>query len=884
MYYINEISELRKDFYKFYDEGRFTEAINNGDKILALYKDNNDTDNIDYARDIYNQGVIYEELLIYDKALRYYQNADKIYKKHNNTESEEYANLKNNLSVCLGELRRYDEAVNTHILVLSLRERLLGRNHSDCIESLINIGNTYADMRKSDKALDYLTKALSRADRNGSFPPMDYSDILCSLARVNAERGNYLKAIANYSKAINIIEKEMPKGSPYFVKILNAAGRACTYAEKYDMAVIYYTKSLELRKNLDETDNVDYIMSLNNLALAYARGKNMEKAEEVFDHALKEITTIMSKNHSFYGDVLINKSFAHSLNGETDKAIHLLELAYSLKERALGKENTGLSTVLSRLARENAKAGEFKKAEEYCNKQLDIAKAGQRIQNIVSAHKDFAHIYIAERNYQAAEEHLISALNLYEGDKSQRKGEAYFSVLTMLSELSALKGNADAAEKYAGRVLAFREISLGNRHPKYAYALYRLAEKQLMNGKFDIAIPNIEKAMDICADTLGKENSRYAEAVNTLKNGYGAAAQYYLRQDCRERALESYKKMLALGGELTPESDIDFAGLYVLKDDFDTAEKIISRYKEAYPEGEKSLPYESWIRLKNGEDSAAEYLYSAPDGIFTRQMDFDLAEYFYRNGDSEKALELYRKALTALKDEKYLRAAFVIASETKKADPDEAKDILKKAFSYAERQKITKSAECADVIMALGNIYYAEKDYADACDCYEKIIVSDCKKYITEALSRMGKGCAKLGKYDDAVEFLSDAALKVKENGGETAEFASLLAKAGTVYMLMGDLKKAAGVFEKAADVFEKTSGEGSDRHIAALLKTAECIYKGGDTKNSMKYYEKAYNLCVDKEKLYLIDKDSIAAIKGYYMASGKLDKVIRIKMGKALQ
>lgn len=878
MYYLNEISDLRKDFYRLYDESKLADAITTCDKIMDLYKGNNDTENLDYARDLYNLGVIYEELAAYDKALNYYQTAEKIYKHRNNTENEEYANLENNIGVCMGTLHRYDEAVNTHIPALALRERLLGRNNADCVESLINMGNTYADMKKNDNALDCLTKALSRADRNGNILPMEYSDILCSLARVNAEKGNYIKSIGFYSKATDIIEKETPNGSRYFVKILNAAGRVCTYAEKYEMAVVYYLKSLDIRRKLDETDNVDYIMSLNNLALAYGRAGNMEKSDETFDKALKEVSSVMSSDHVFYGDVLINKAFAYSLNRDTDMTIRILEQALSLKERTLGEDNAGLLTVLSRLARENAKKGEFKKAEDYCVRILDIANKSGEIQNIVSAHKDFAHVYMAEKNYTAAEEQLLDALKLYDGQPAKGKGENYFNVLSTLGYLMTLKGNLDMAEKYAGRVLAFREVSLGNRHPKYAYALYRLAEIQLLNGKFDTAIPNIERSMEICADTAGKEYSRYMEAADTLKKSCGAAAQYYLRQGDNDNALENYVKMRSLGGELLPETDVDFTGLYIIKDDIETAEKIIERYKNACPKGDKSGIYENWINLKDGDKNAADYLYANLKCIFEIDICFDLGEYFYKNGDVERACAFYRNIMAYLKNEKYLRAAYVTAKMEKS---EEAEKLLKRAKIYGENQKTDKTAEYIDVCKALADIYYEKGEYENACECYEKVILDGNEEHMILSLKRMGNACAKLGKNQDAVEFFSDAALKIKAKYGETAEFASLLVKTGKIYMDEGNYDKATTMLKKAESVFETVCGADSDKHILTLLKLAKCVNNTAGDKNAMEYYEKAYNICIESGKLTLMDKDSLAAMKGFYKSLGKIDRIIRIKMGK---
>ena len=58
MYYLNEISALRKEFYKSYDKNNYPEAIEKGEKIISLYRENKDTSGVDYAQDLYNLAVI----------------------------------------------------------------------------------------------------------------------------------------------------------------------------------------------------------------------------------------------------------------------------------------------------------------------------------------------------------------------------------------------------------------------------------------------------------------------------------------------------------------------------------------------------------------------------------------------------------------------------------------------------------------------------------------------------------------------------------------------------------------------------------------------------------------------------------------------------------
>ena len=874
MYYLNEISVLRKEFYKFYDKNSYPEAIEKGEKIISLYRENKDTSSVEYADDLYNLAVICDYLMMHEKALKLYRECVEVREKLDIDDSEDYANAINNMAVCLVHLDREAEALSLHKKALSIRENDLGRNHIDSIESLLNIGNTYDDMGRLDKALDSLTKALSRADRQKDLPRIEYSDILCSLARVYAKKGSCTKAIVNYSRAIDIIEKEVGADSAYFGKILDAAAKVCMDAEKYDMAIIYYEKAVEISKKLIEINSVEHIAELNILGMAYAKNKNLEKALETFDIALKKISERLIKDHVFYSDVLMNKSFAYYLNGDMETCLKLLEQAYGMKVKNLGEDNIALTNAISKLITVNIKLNDYVKAEMYCERLLDVARKNDSETNfIANAYRNFAKLYIAKGNYIEAENYLLRAESIYEEDVAEKKRTSYSRIISILSEVCVLNGDYERAEKYAGKMLAFAAEKYGQEHPHYAYALYKLAEKMILNNQFTAGIANLERAMSICKEVIGVENDGYRQADVLLKAAYGAAAFFYMETGDIKSASKNYEK--AKDSLKDDERAIDFAGVYLSMGDINGAKEIMDKF----PSSDKYKLYDSWIKLKGGDLASADELINH-SGLFASGINYDIAECFEKNGDHIKAVSCYEKALNGVEGERYIKAAAAVFSSGDKENIEE----LEKAVSYADGRKLDKCEEYIYLINVLCLAYYKNGQYEKACDLYEKLILLACDdpKRVDihiAALTNIGRICTILGKYEDAAEYLREAALVIGNKYGKCKAYSQRITEAGDIYSKMERYDIAKDMYLKAADGVE----EESEEKIILMIKLADANYIDGDEQKALDLYEEIYNMCIEKGFDKYLEEGWFSRLKEHYKANKKLDKIFKIKLGKTL-
>ena len=62
-YYIGDIVKLRNKFFEASEKSEFSDAIKYGSEIVKLYRDNNDRESLEYANDVNNLAIIYDNVM-----------------------------------------------------------------------------------------------------------------------------------------------------------------------------------------------------------------------------------------------------------------------------------------------------------------------------------------------------------------------------------------------------------------------------------------------------------------------------------------------------------------------------------------------------------------------------------------------------------------------------------------------------------------------------------------------------------------------------------------------------------------------------------------------------------------------------------------------------
>lgn len=202
-----------------------------------------ETENIN---NLYYRISRYQRLLgNYGQAEIFYKRTLEISAKVFSNESAQYATDLNNLALVYQEQGRYKEASKKYEEAIEVFKKTLG-NEQLVAHALGNLGRAYNLQGKNVEAIEKLEEALQIDEKTiGKEHPV-YATHLDYLATVYKVQGRYKEAIEKYEEALPIAEKTIGKEHPAYATHLNNLAGVYRWQGKYDEAIENYEKALQI--------------------------------------------------------------------------------------------------------------------------------------------------------------------------------------------------------------------------------------------------------------------------------------------------------------------------------------------------------------------------------------------------------------------------------------------------------------------------------------------------------------------------------------------------------------------------------------------------------------------------------------------------------------
>ncbi|CAM4837505.1 unnamed protein product [Rotaria magnacalcarata] len=157
---------------------------------------------------------------------------------------------------------------------------------------------------------------------------------------------------------------------------------------KYQEAVKFYEKSLEIERKTLPEDDASLAPTYSNIGTVYKNMGEYSKALEYYEksHKIKEIS--LPPNHPSLAATYGNIGIVYDNMGEYSKALEFYEKSLKIKEISLPPNHPSLATSYNNIGGVYANMGEYSKALEYYEKDLKIA-----LKSLPSTHPDLATSY-----------------------------------------------------------------------------------------------------------------------------------------------------------------------------------------------------------------------------------------------------------------------------------------------------------------------------------------------------------------------------------------------------------------------------------------------------------------------------------------------------------
>ena len=355
------------------------------------------------------------EFALYTESIKFYHKAISIREKVLGKEHPKTAATYNNIASVYSRQGDYPKALEWHQKAFAIHKKVLDKDHPDIATTYNNIAVVYDRQGDYPKALEWYKKALAIREKVLGKEHPDTATTYNSIAVVYSRQGDYPKALEWYKKALAISEKVLWKEHPDTATTYNNIAFVYSSQGDYSKALECYQKALVIREKVLGKEHPDTATTYNNTAYMYSSQGDYPKALEWYQKALTICEKVLGKEHPDTATTYNNIAFVYSSQGDHPKALEWYQKSLAISEKVLGKEHPCIATTYNNIAGVFDNQGDYPKALEWYQKALAISeRCLARSIHTATTYNNIACIYDSQRDYPKALEWYQKALTIFE--------------------------------------------------------------------------------------------------------------------------------------------------------------------------------------------------------------------------------------------------------------------------------------------------------------------------------------------------------------------------------------------------------------------------------------------------------------------------------------
>ncbi|NIT60973.1 MAG: tetratricopeptide repeat protein, partial [Aliifodinibius sp.] len=322
-------------------------------------------------------------------------------------------------------------------------------------------------------ALDWYQKGWVLADsvENGTVFKVRMNT---GMGEVYISKGNYKKAISQFSNAQNTFHRTNLKDQALLSRIYNGRGTAHQKMGQNKQALKFLKLALEIDQKRLPHPHPELSILYNNLALVYYYQSDYQRALDHMRNATNVLASFHGENHRLVAAGYNNIGVVYSEMGESEQAAEYLEKSLQIKEVVLGENHPEVAVGYQNLGAIHSDIEQYDKAITYYQRSKEIYR-----QRFPDGHPELANVYANLGQAYGQKEDYNKALDFYFQDLDINRrmlssdhpfiGDTY----TKIGQIYADMGNPQKALHYYRRAMEvlltnysaeapFQELSLEN--------------------------------------------------------------------------------------------------------------------------------------------------------------------------------------------------------------------------------------------------------------------------------------------------------------------------------------------------------------------------------------------------------------------------------------
>jgi tetratricopeptide (TPR) repeat protein len=269
-------------------------------------------------------------------------------------------------------------------------------------ELMIKIGQ----FNKAEELYEILLKQTSDEGEKGF--------LFNQLGRVKVDQGKYEEAIGFYEKALEIRQKTLPANHPDFATSYNNIGGVYKNMGEYSKALSSHEKALEIRQKTLPANHPDLATSYDTNGSVFDNMREYSKALSYYEKALEIRQKTLPASHPSLATSYNNIGLVYYKMGEYSKALSSHEKALEIRQKTLPASHPSLATSYNNIGLVYDKMGEYSKALSYYEKALEIFRKTlpENHPSLATSYNNIGGVYKDMEEYSKALSYYERAQNI----------------------------------------------------------------------------------------------------------------------------------------------------------------------------------------------------------------------------------------------------------------------------------------------------------------------------------------------------------------------------------------------------------------------------------------------------------------------------------------
>ncbi|KAJ6035782.1 hypothetical protein N7540_000061 [Penicillium herquei] len=274
----------------------------------------------------------------------------------------------------LGDLYRdqgkLKEAEEMYQRALTGREKTLGSDYADTLNTANNLGNLYRDQGNLKQAQELYQRALTGYEKTLGPDHSSTLNTIHHLGNLYRDQGNLKEAEDMYQQALTGYEKALGPDHTSTLNTVHHLGLLYKDQGKLEEAEELYQRALTGREKALGPHHTYTLNTVQNLGILYKDQGKLEEAEELYQRALTGKEKALGPHHTYTLNTIHQLGLLYKDQGKLEEAEEMYQRALAGYEKALGPNHTSTLATLNSLGLLYSDQGKLEEAEEMYQRAL----------------------------------------------------------------------------------------------------------------------------------------------------------------------------------------------------------------------------------------------------------------------------------------------------------------------------------------------------------------------------------------------------------------------------------------------------------------------------------------------------------------------------------